>query len=59
MHACMVSLATGHVMDRSHVARDGVEFLTATRPEWEDSDFGNHIAWHLTLHYFGEEDSVS
>lgn len=49
----LTQLYLGHVMEESHVAKDGVEFLTATRPNWENSAFGNHIAWHLTLRYFG------
>lgn len=43
-----------HVMEESHDAPDGVEFLTSTRPNWKNSAFGNHIAWHLALHYFGK-----
>jgi hypothetical protein len=47
------ALVIAHVMEESYDAQDGVEFLTSTRPNWETSAFGNHIAWHLTLHYFG------
>lgn len=40
-------------MEETHDACDGVEFLSSTRHDWEKSALGNHIAWHLALHYFG------
>lgn len=46
-------LCAAHVLEESHEASDGVEFLTRTRSDWESSAFGNHITWHLALHYFG------
>lgn len=42
-----------HVIEESHDAKDGIDFLTETRSDWEKSLFGGHITWHLTLHYFG------
>ncbi len=48
----MVFLA--HTFEEGHDAKEGVEFLIKTRAEWKDSSFGNHINWHLTLHYLGK-----
>lgn len=48
-----VLLLIAHVIEETHDAKDGVEFLSSTRPKWEKSAFGGHITWHLTLHYFG------
>ena len=45
---------TAHVLEETRDACDGVDFLTSTRPNWENSAFGNHLAWHLTLRYFGK-----
>lgn len=47
-------MSIAHVIEETHDATDGVKFLTDTRSDWENSAFGNHITWHLALHYFGE-----
>ena len=47
------SCCLAHVLEESHDAGDGVDFLTQTRSDWDKSVFGGHITWHLTLHYFG------
>ena len=51
---CMFLCLEAHVLEETHDAKDGVEFLSKTRSDWKDSSFGNHLNWHLTLHYFGE-----
>lgn len=48
-----LSALAAHVLEESHEASDGMEFLTKTRSDWDKSVFGGHITWHLTLHYFG------
>ena len=50
---CMSYIHAAHVLEESHDASDGVEFLTKTRSDWRDSSFGTHITWHLTLYYLG------
>ena len=47
---CVVTVA--HVYEETCDAREGVEFLTRTRSDWEGM-FAGHITWHLTLLYFG------
>ena len=43
-----------HVVEESRDAEEGVELLERTRKDWESSILGNHISWHLALHYLGQ-----
>ena len=45
----------GHVVEEERDALKGVEFLTSSRQQWATSNLGNHISWHLCLHYLGEK----
>ena len=45
----------GHVVEEERDASKGVEFLTSSRQQWATSNLGNHISWHLCLHYLGEK----
>ena len=42
-------------MEEERDASKGVEFLTSSRQQWATSNLGNHISWHLCLHYLGEK----
>ena len=43
-----------HVVEESRDAEEGVELLERTQKDWESSILGNHISWHLALHYLGQ-----
>ena len=42
-------------MEEEHDASKRVEFLTSSHQHWATSNLGNHISWHLCLHYLGEK----
>lgn len=46
-------VCTGHVIEEERPAEKGVELLTSTRQDWQDSLMGGHINWHLALYYLG------
>ena len=45
--------ALAHVFQEDKYARDGIDFMTSTRNNWEKSALSCHINWHLCLYYLG------
>jgi tetratricopeptide (TPR) repeat protein len=43
--------AVEHVFEMNGRVHDGIEWLRATAPDWQDSALSFHNWWHLALHY--------
>ncbi|XP_065900373.1 tetratricopeptide repeat protein 38-like isoform X2 [Dysidea avara] len=43
--------ALSHVFQEDKDAKEGIEFMTSTRNDWEKSAISCHINWHLCLYY--------
>jgi hypothetical protein len=51
--------AVQHVLEMQGRVHDGIEWLTATSPNWADSALAFHNWWHLALHHLELEDIAS
>jgi hypothetical protein len=51
--------AVQHVFEMQGRVHDGIEWLTATSPNWADSALAFHNWWHLALHHLELEDMAA
>jgi hypothetical protein len=51
--------AVEHVFEMQGRVHDGVDWLTATAPDWADSALSFHNWWHLALHHLELENTAA
>jgi hypothetical protein len=51
--------AVQHVFEMQARVHDGIQWLTATSPDWADSALAFHNWWHLALHHLELEDMTA
>jgi hypothetical protein len=51
--------AVQHVFEMQGRVHDGIDWLTATSPNWADSALAFHNWWHLALHHLELENSTA
>lgn len=54
---CWATHTLGHVIEEEKDVAEGVELLTSTRSDWQDSVLSGHISWHLALYYLDLDDA--